>query len=281
MTRIVKNADNLPIKRQDTIYIGYDPREHRAVEVLIDSIERQASRPINVVTLNVMPLRRIGLYRRTPHINSTCWGNPPSKDMVDAFDGRPFSTDFSFTRFLVPFLNQLEGFAVFMDCDMYFRQDPCELFDAYADPDGPALWCVQHQYDGGGAATKMYGCVQQAYSRKNWSSFVLFNCGHPAHHNLTVDDVNTKPGRWLHNFQWLPDEEIGSLPEKWNWLDGHSDPEVEPANVHFTTGGPWFSKEAGLGYDTWEPKREIDARYCSEWLELAQQVAESSELVHA
>ncbi|WP_145209036.1 hypothetical protein [Planctomycetes bacterium TBK1r] len=257
----------------DTIYIGYDPREHVAVRVLMESIERHASRPINVVTLNVMGLRRSGLYRRTPHVDSTCWGNPPSKDMVDAFDGRPFSTDFSFTRFLVPFLNQLEGFAVFMDCDMYFRKDPCLLFDEFAKQDGPAIHCVQHQYDGGGQERKMYGCLQTSYSRKNWSSFVLYNCGHPAHHMLTVDDVNTKPGRWLHNFQWLPDDEIGALPDQWNWLDGHSDESTDPANVHFTTGGPWFGEEAGLGYDTWKPKREIDARYSQEWLELAREFA--------
>jgi hypothetical protein len=257
-------------ERMDTVYIGYDPRETRAVEVLMDSIGRHASRPLNVVRINQLALRRVGLYRRAPHVDSTCWGKPPSKDMIDVFDGRPFSTDFSFTRFLVPFLNQLEGFALFMDGDMYFRADPCRLFDEFADPEGPAVSCVQHQYDGGGAATKMYGCVQQAYSRKNWSSLVLWNCGHPANQNLTVDDVNTKPGRWLHNFQWLPDDQIGALPEAWNWLDGHSDPALDPYNVHFTTGGPWFSAAAGLGYDTWSPKRPIDARYADEWLDLAQ-----------
>ena len=98
---------------------------------------------------------------------------------------------------------------------------------------------------------------------------------------LTVDDVNTKPGRWLHNFQWLPDDEIGPLPEAWNWLDGHSDPAIEPANVHFTSGGPWFSKEAGLGYDTWKPKREIDEKYCREWLELAKKYSDAPEPVEA
>lgn len=277
MSRIVKNVNGQLLKRLDTIYIGHDPREHRAVEVLIDSIERHASRPINVVTLNALALRRVGLYRRTPHVDSTCWGRPPGKDMIDAFDGRPFSTDFSFTRFLIPALNQYEGFALFMDCDMYFRTDPCLLFDEYARLDGPAVWCVKHQYDGGGAERKMYGCVQQAYSRKNWSSFVMWNCGHEANFNLTVDDVNTKPGRWLHNFQWLPDEQIGSLPPAWNWLDGHSDESIQPYNVHFTTGGPWFTAEAGLGYDTWKPKREIDAQYCREWLELARKFQQPAE----
>ena len=162
MSRLVKNCYDQWLKRMDTIYIGYDPREYRAVQVLIDSIERLASRPINIVTLNAMSLRRMGFYRRTPHIDSTCWGKPPSKDMIDAFDGRPFSTDFSFTRFLIPALNKYEGFALFMDCDMYFREDPCQLFDEFAQAEALPVSCVQHQYDGGGSERKMYGCVQQA-----------------------------------------------------------------------------------------------------------------------
>lgn len=246
------------MKRLDTIYIGCDVREQVAVDVLVESIHRHASRPLNVVALNTLSLRRIGLYRRTPDVASTCWGNPQIQTMVDAFDRKPFSTDFSFSRFLVPFLNQLDGFALFMDCDMFFRADPCGLFDRFGDVSGPAVWCVHHEY-AGDAPTKMYGCPQQSYSRKNWSSFVLYNCGHVANERLTVDDVNTKPGRWLHNFQWLPDEQIGALPEKWNWLDGHSDAAIEPANVHFTSGGPWF--------DGWKPKRSIDEKYVGEWRE--------------
>jgi len=271
MSRLVKNQHGLLLKKLDTIYIGYDPREQRAVEVLIDSIERHASRPVNVVTINQVALRRIGLYRRAPHVDSTCWAANPSSDMKDAFDGRPLSTEFSFSRFLVPFLNQLEGFAMFMDCDMYFRADPCRVFDEYADLNGPAIRCVHHRYEHGGhLQTKLYGCPQTSYSRKNWSSVVLWNCGHPAHKNFTVDDVNTKEGTWLHNFSWLPDDQIGELPEQWNWLDGHSDPEIEPINVHFTSGGPWFSKEAGLGFDCWKPLRPgKDEQYAREWLELA------------
>lgn len=279
MFRQVNNQNGCSVRRLDTIYIGYDPREHRAMEVLVDSIERQASRCLNIVTLNQQALRRVGLYRRAPHIDSTCWGRPPAKDMIDAFDARPFSSEFSFSRFLVPFLNQFEGFALFMDCDMYFRADPCKLFDEFAESAGPAIRCVKHVYDAGGnLQRKMYGCPQTSYSRKNWSSFVLWNCGHASNHNLTVDDVNTKTGRWLHNFGWLTDEDIGDLPEAWNWLDGHSDPNVEPFNVHFTTGGPWFSKRAGLGYDCWTPHRPgKDEIYAEEWLKLSANLGKSEE----
>lgn len=277
MYRYCNNQHGQSLKRLDTIYIGYDPREHRAVEVLIDSIERHASSPLNIVTINQVALRKIGLYRRAPHIDSTCWANEPGGDMLDAFDGRPLSTEFSFSRFLVPFLNQYEGFALFMDCDMYFRADPCKVFDEFADPGGPAIRCVKHHYEhGGNIERKLYGCPQTYYSRKNWSSVVLWNCGHPANQSLTVDDVNTKQGTWLHNFSWLNDADIGDLPEAWNWLDGHSDPSIEPINVHFTTGGPWFSKEAGFGFDCWKPLRPgKDEDYAKEWLELSNKIGQA------
>ena len=259
--RLTRNQNNLILPRMDTIYIGYDWREHQAVRVLIDSIYRHASRPINVVTLNQNALRRAGLYRRTPALNSTCWGSEQTGDMRDAFDLKPFSTDFSYSRFLIPMLNQYEGYALFMDCDMYFRSDPCELFDTFGTSDGPALRCVQHNYVGGDGV-KMYGCPQTSYARKNWSSFMLFNCAHSAHHNLTVDDVNTKDGSWLHRMQWLKDEDLGDLPEEWNWLDGHSPEDLEAKNVHFTTGGPWF--------ETWKPKRPQDEYYAQEWIHLTE-----------
>ena len=66
-------------------------------------------------------------------------------------------------------------------------------------------------------------------------------CAHKSHENLTVDDVNTKSGRWLHNFKWLNDNEIGHIPITWNWLEGYSSESINPKNVHFTRGGPWFS----------------------------------------
>ena len=88
---------------------------------------------------------------------------------------------------------------------------------------------------------------------------MMFNCSHDAHKALTIDDVNTRSGRWLHGFEWLPDKEsdIGQIPEEWNWLDGHSDPELEAKNVHFTTGGPWF--------ESWECRGSVDGKYAAEW----------------
>ena len=272
MSRVVANSYGKNIKRMDTIYIGYDPREHVAAEALILSIEKNSSRPINIVTLNSDSLRRIGLYRRAPHKNSTVWGDDPVDHMVDSFDNKPFSTDFSFSRFLIPFLNQFEGRALYMDCDMFFRRDPCELFDMLSSDNNFAIQCVKHDYGHGGVTVsndsfghghgqKMYGCPQTKYSRKNWSSLVLWDCGHEANKRLTVDDINTKSGSWLHNFSWLSDDEIGGLPEEWNWLDGHSSEDIEPYNVLFTTGGQWFEK--------WKPLNDASLKYAEEWIRLS------------
>jgi hypothetical protein len=253
------NNYNKSIKKLNSIYIGYDVREHIAYEVLHHSINKLSKNTINILTLNLLNLRRIGLYRRAPSIKSTCWGN--SENMIDCFDNKPFSTDFSFSRFLTPILNQYEGYAIFMDSDMYFRSDPSVLFEFAKQKNQKqyAIWCVKHKYKTN-EKNKMYGCPQTNYNRKNWSSFILWNCSHPSNLNLTVDDVNTKSGSWLHQFKWLKDEEIGSLPEEWNFLDGHSNESINPKNVHFTTGGPWFKN--------WKPKREIDEKYSLEWINL-------------
>ena len=261
----IQNCYHKPVIRIPTIYIGYDYREHQAMQVLHYSIRKLSSKPINVVTLNQLNLRRIGLYRRAPHTASTCWGQPPEANMLDCFDERPLSTEFSFSRFLTPFVNLMEGYALFMDSDMYFRFDPQQLFEFVGRPDQQryALWCVKHNYQPD-QTKKMYGCPQSSYSRKNWSSFVVWNCSHPAHQKLTVDDVNTKPGRWLHQFGWLQEEEIGSLPEEWNFLDGHTEESLDAKNVHFTTGGPWFSN--------WKPSRPKDQQYVAEWYQIRREM---------
>ncbi|KAJ6422549.1 hypothetical protein OIU84_027502 [Salix udensis] len=50
---------------------------------------------------------------------------------------------------------------------------------------------------------------------------------------------------FLHRFQWLEDEEIGSIPFVWNFLEGHNrvgegDAATFPKAIHYTRGGPWF-----------------------------------------
>ena len=236
-------------KKRPVIYIGYDARDHRAYNVLRYSIMR-FNKEYDIIPLYEPALRRAGLFRRT-HLVSP--DNPNQK--IDSVDRRPFSTDFTFTRFLVPALNQYDGMALFMDADMFVRADIAGIFEVYKDT-RYAVQCVQHKYEPE-AGLKLDGQLQTNYSRKNWSSFMLFNCAHPSNQKLTVDDVNLQTGRWLHNFGWLKDEEIGAIHEEWNWLDGHSSETVEAKNAHFTTGGPWF--------ENWKPSRPVDEAYAEEW----------------
>jgi len=233
----------------NTVYIGYDEKEDTAYEVLKFSLERIATKPIRVVPIKKNLIERMGIYTRK--------SNMIHGQQYDEIDGKPFSTEFSFSRFLVPALNMYQGYALYMDCDMYIRADVNELFELCKDSYYP-LWCVKHKY-APEKGIKMDGKEQQPYPRKNWSSLMMFNCGHEVNEKLTPEAVNTKSGRWLHTFQWLPDKEadIGTIPEEWNWLDNHSSEDIEAKNVHFTTGGPWFNK--------WGSSREKDTKYAVEW----------------
>lgn len=146
------------------------------------------------------------------------------------------ATEFAISRFCVPFL-QHNGWALFVDCDIVCLADIRELF-ALAD-DRYAVMVVKHKQESG-PETKMDGQAQTYYSRKNWSSVMLFNCGHPSHERLSQEDLNTWPGRDLHAFNWLEDEVIGELPAEWNWLV-NVEPDMErPKIAHFTLGGPWI-----------------------------------------
>jgi hypothetical protein len=83
----------------------------------------------------------------------------------------------------------------------------------------------------------MDGQVQTRYSRKNWSSVFVLDADHPSNKNLTVALVNSVPGRDLHRFCWLEDDDIGELGAEWNYLVGHSE-HPDPKIVHFTDGIP-------------------------------------------
>ena len=213
------------------IYIGWDSREENAYQVCRHSIERRTSRPVRITPLRQRALRYQRRYWRSP-------------DPLAA-------TEFTYTRFLVPALADYSGWALFCDCDFLWLSDIAELF-AMADP-RYALMCVHHDHRPS-ERTKMYGCVQTVYPRKNWSSLMLINCGHPANQALTTELVNREDGAFLHRFQWLDDTLIGALPETWNWLEGWSAKPAQgtPKVIHYTRGGPWF--------ETWQ-----DVDYAAEW----------------
>lgn len=215
-----------------TVFIGYDSREDIAYRVCRESILKHSSLPVRIIPIKQDELREDGVYLRP--------ADPLS------------STEFSFTRFLVPHLAGYKGWAVFVDCDFLFRHDIYTVMK-YRDPK-KAVLCVKHKYTPP-EETKMDGATQHQYSRKNWSSFMLFNCEHPDTAVLRPRVVNTATGMYLHQMQWADNENIGELPISFNYLEGwHTKSDcVDPIAVHFTRGGPWF--------DNWQ-----DVEYADEWL---------------
>ena len=233
------------------IFIGYDAREHMAFDVCRHSIAKRTSIATRIEPLVQQQLRERGLYRRSHHVLD--------RIMYDDQDGKPFSTEFAFTRFLVPELCNFEGWALFCDSDVLFLCDPAEILETRDEP--YAVMVVKHNHLPE-ESVKMDGQLQEAYRRKNWSSMVLWNCGHPSNRGLDHGLVNNADGAFLHAFGWLKDVEIGTLPETYNWLAGVS-PTTDygremmtlmtpPKVIHYTNGGPWFSGCVDVPYaDLW------------------------------
>jgi len=218
------------------IYVGYDPREDLAYEVCRHSILTRTPEA------TVYPIKKTLLEK-------TGWYYRP----VD----RLASTEFTFTRFLVPALTHYRGWALFIDCDTLATTDLSELFNQ-AD-DKYAVMVVKHNFHPLNQ-TKMDGKIQTTYPRKNWSSVMLFNCEHPSNKVLTKELINdtSKDGAYFHRFSWLQDEEIGELHHEWNWLVGHyHNGDGNPKLIHFTEGGPWFKNYFNQDLsDVWKDEYE-------------------------
>jgi len=215
------------------VFIGYDPRETVAYNVLCHSINVRASEPVSITPLKLDQLH--GLMWRDRHNLQ--------------------SSDFSFSRFLVPHLAEHQGWALFMDCDMLVLDDLANLWSLRDDK--YAVQVVKHDHNPS-EETKFLNEPQTKYEKKNWSSVMLLNCAKCS--ALTPDYVNTASGLELHRFHWLEGEElIGEIPHRWNHLVDY-DPELpqsEISNLHYTTGGPYFDDFADCGYaDLWNRERD-------------------------
>jgi hypothetical protein len=217
-----------PIAR---IFVGFDSKEVVAYHVLAQSLIENSSIPI---VLSPIVLGHLGgLFTRER--------NPLQ------------STEFSFSRFLVPHLNGYEGWSLFMDCDMLARADIAELW-ALRD-DRYAVMCVKHDYVPK-VEQKFLGHTQTKYEKKNWSSVMLFN--NARCRALTPDYVNSATGLQLHQFKWLNgDQHIGELPVVWNYLVNEYEYRPDAKIVHFTDGGPYFSEYRNDDYaDEWFTMRD-------------------------
>ncbi len=199
------------------IFIGYDPREAVAYHVCTNSIIRQASVPVSLTPLALNSLRG---YRET-HL-----------------DG---SNQFIYSRFLVPHLVNYQGWAIFIDGDMLLRADIAELWDMR--DESKAVMCVHHDYKTK-TTQKYLGAKNQDYPRKNWSSVVLWNCGHSANRFVTPQFIEGATGAQLHRFTWLSDDLIGEIPKIWNWLPDEFGPNQDAKLLHWTLGTPCFHEYA-------------------------------------
>ena len=215
------------------VFIGFDPVETVSYHVLSHSIQARASEPVSIAPLMLSQLG--GVMTRDRHELQ--------------------STDFSFSRFLVPYLCDYEGWALFMDCDMLVLDDMAELWKLRDDK--VAVQVVKHDHVPE-ETTKFLGNPQSKYEKKNWSSVMLFN--NAKCRALTPEYVNTATGLELHRFQWLGDDDlIGEIPYRWNHLVGYDEtlPVSAVSNLHYTIGGPYFKEFKDTDYaEEWFAERD-------------------------
>lgn len=216
------------------IFIGYDYAESSAFYTLIHSILRHSTVPVEIHPLVLPHMMNAGFTRKR----------------------EVQSTDFSFTRYMVPYLCNYKGWALFMDCDMLITEDIRKLWELRNDK--YTVMVVKHWQDPL-EKVKMLGHVQTNYRRKNWTSFMLINCERCT--ELTIDAVNTREASYLRELNWVDAKDIGDLPETWNHLSGYEDvrgvPAELPCNIHYTLGGPWWEQYRDCMYATlWLKEKE-------------------------
>ena len=195
------------------IFIGYDPQFEKNIQVQINSILKNTNEKIEFHLLIYNDLRKILYREKSPYQ----------------------STESAFTRWLVPYLSDYKGWSLYMDSDMYCRENIKHLFDCKDEQ--YSLMVVKNKILH--EQSKKFNDKNQInYDRKNWSSLILFN--NSKCRTLNLDYVNTETGLNLHQFKWLPNDQIGELDEDWNHLVGVNDRNTNAKIVHWTLGGPWF-----------------------------------------
>ena len=221
------------------IFIGYDPREAVAYHVCANSIIRQASAPVAIVPV------ALNLFQEY------------SENHTDG------SNHFIYTRFLVPYLMNWQGWAIFIDGDMILRDDIIKLWNLRElDKD---VMVVKHNYKTK-MKTKYLGSKNEDYPRKNWSSVILWNCNSHPNRRLTPEFVQKATGAELHRFTWIRDERIGELPREWNWLPDEYGVNPDAKLLHYTLGTPCFHEFADTPQaDEWHRER-IFTEYCQQRL---------------
>ena len=193
--------------------VGFDQREAIAYHTFTQSIIEKSSVPVSVTPLAINSLKN---YKEN-HTDR--------------------SNDFVYSRFLTPYLNNFQGWSIFADGDMICQADIKELWDLR--DESKAVLVVKHNYQTK-QNIKYLGNMNENYPKKNWSSLILWNCGHPKHKILTPEFISNQSGKYLHRFSWLDEEDIGELPIEWNWLAIEYPINASAKIIHYTLGTPCF-----------------------------------------
>jgi len=197
------------------VYVGWDCRDPRALDVCLFSIQRHASDLVEIVSL------------KPKTVGSLCDARP-----------EPNRSNQALSRYLVPFLNGFEGWAAFVSSDVLFQADIYELW--------------QHR-NSGYAVMGVPAVARNEPDTVLRSSLLLWNCGHPANRCLIPDVVAGQDAETLARLDWLQRNMIGTLPPAWCWRDGDSDPDQTPKAIEFAPRKPWLGETALCPYaDRWQ-----------------------------
>lgn len=217
------------------IFVGYDTKETIAYHTCVNSIIRHSTNPISIIPLSLNLLKD---YNETHN------------------DG---SNQFIYSRFLVPYLMDYNGWAIFIDGDMIIREDITELYNLQNND--YAAMVVKHDYKTK-SNIKYLGSKNEDYPRKNWSSVVLWNCGHNKNQILNPELIQKSNGSYLHRFSWLDDNDIGSLPIEWNWLPDEYGENNNAKLLHYTLGTPCFDEFNNTTQSSeWHKELELTTYY--------------------
>ena len=220
-----KKVHELSKGKPINIYIGYDSRHTTLPEINKHSILTSIKRGLGNGWFHDQ-------VRWEPEIKFLDKSKIPEYNREYANQ----STEFTYSRFLIPYLENYEGFSIFLDDDFIFEKSILPMF-YYLNPDD-AVACVKYphyEHD----TTKFDGEVNIDYPCKLWSSLMVFNNGHEDCKKLTPEVVNTWTGKQLHQFEWT--DKISEIPQKYVFVEGYDDPKEkwDFTAIHYTRGGPW------------------------------------------
>lgn len=189
-------------------FIGYDPRQPVAFQVCAQSVWERASKPVEIVRLDLrkLPITRRGL------------------------------TEFTYSRFLVPYLSNFEDYSLFLDSDILVRGDVCELEGMQKHVGGVHIVKGERKFE--------------------WASVMLFN--NSSFRHLTPEYIENPVNRM---YDWAWADAIEPLSKEYNHLVGYDAPNPDAKIVHFTMGLPIWeeTKHSEFAKEWWDTYKRMNS----------------------